>query len=114
MTEVLECSGAWVMRGAWARGVEFYNSRMPSPLALDTAIDVERRQVEVWRAMTSAQRAALISGLTQAAHRMAVAGVRQRHPDAAPDEQFLRLAIVILGSDLARRAYPDAAALVMG
>jgi hypothetical protein len=38
---------------------------------------------------------------------MAAAGVRQRHPDASPREQFLRLAVVILGSTLARRAYPD-------
>jgi hypothetical protein len=33
--------------------------------------------------------------------------VRSRYPDASPREQFLRLAIVTLGFDLARRAYPE-------
>jgi hypothetical protein len=36
-----------------------------------------------------------------------MAGIRLRHPDASPREQFLRLALVTLGHDLARRAYPD-------
>jgi hypothetical protein len=57
--------------------------------------------------MTPAAKAALISGLTRGAHRVAAAGIRHRHPDASPREQFLRLAVVILGSTLARRAYPD-------
>lgn len=61
--------------------------------------------------MTPADKAALVSGLTQAAFDLARAGVRHRYPDATAREQFLRLAIVTLGEDLARRAYPDIAAL---
>ena len=64
-------------------------------------------QIERWRQMSAAEKAALISGLTQAAYDMALAGVRQRHPDASPREHFLRLAVVTLGPSLARQAYPE-------
>jgi hypothetical protein len=57
--------------------------------------------------MTSAEKAAVISGLTEAVYELARAGIRQRHPNASPREQFLRLAIVTLGPDLARQAYPE-------
>ena len=77
------------------------------PLAADTAANIERRQVEGWRQMSPAEKASAISGLSQAAYEMALSGVRSRYPDASPREQFLRLAIVTLGFDLARRAYPE-------
>lgn len=68
-------------------------------------------QVERWRQMSAAEKAAIVSGLTQAVYELARAGVRHRYPDASPREQFLRLAIVTLGPELARQAYPDIAAL---
>ena len=80
-------------------------------LSEDTAPEIERAQIDRWRAMTPAQKADVITGLTQAAYEMARAGVRHRHPHADEREQFLRLALVVLGPDLARRAFPDAAAL---
>lgn len=85
---------------------------MPSPpLASDTAPEIERLQTDRWRVMSPAQKADVVTGLTQAAYEMARAGVRHRHPDATPREQFLWLALDVLGRDLACRAYPDAAAL---
>ena len=83
-----------------------------TPLSLDTSQDVERRQVESWRQMSPAQKAALVTGLTRAAWEMTSAGVRQRHPGATPREHFLRVAVITLGPDLARLAYPDAAAVI--
>ena len=74
-------------------------------------LEIERLQIEGWRRMSAAQKAATVSGLTQAAYDLARAGIRHRHPHASAREQFLRLAIVTLGPDLAREAYPDAAAL---
>ena len=61
--------------------------------------------------MTVAEKAAIVTGLTEAAYEMARAGIRHRYPNASPREQFLRLAIVSLGLDLARKAYPDIALL---
>lgn len=81
-------------------------------LTPDTPPEIERLQIERWRAMTPAQKAEIITGLTQAAYEMARAGVRHRHPHADAGEQFLRLALDVLGPDLACRAYPDAAALI--
>jgi hypothetical protein len=89
----------------------FYNSRVSVPLSADTTPDVERRQIDGWRRMSPAEKAALITGLTRAACDLAMAGVRARYPEASPREQFLRLAIVTLGPDLARLAYPEIAAL---
>lgn len=81
------------------------------PLSLDTSLEIERLQIEGWRRMSSEQKAAMISGLTQAVFDLAAAGVRHRYPDASPREQFLRVAVITLGPDLARKAYPDVAIL---
>lgn len=78
-------------------------------LALDTPPDVERRQIEAWRRMSAAEKAATITGLTRAAYAMTSAGVRHRYPDLTPREHFLHVALIVLGPDLACRAYPDAA-----
>lgn len=90
-----------------------YNALVARPLALDTPAEIEQMQVERWRSMAAAEKLAIVSGLTAAVFDLALAGVRQRHPEASPREQFLRLAIVTLGSDLARRAYPDIDALAV-
>jgi hypothetical protein len=79
------------------------------PLSLDTSPEIERLQIEGWRQMSTEEKAAIVSGLTKAVYELASAGIRQRHPEAAPREQFLRLAIITLGPDLARRAYPEIA-----
>ncbi len=78
-------------------------------LSRDTSPDVERWQIESWRQMSAARKAAIITGLTRAAYAMALAGVRHRDPDATSRQHFLRLALIVLGPDLACRAYPDAA-----
>jgi hypothetical protein len=84
---------------------------MTTPLALDTSLAVERRQIERWRAMSPAEKAALVTGLTQTARALALAGIRHGYPHATPREQFLRLGVLLLGKDLALKAYPDAATL---
>jgi hypothetical protein len=74
---------------------------------VDTSPEVERLQIERFRQMTPAEKAAIVSGLTQAVYDLASAGVRHRYPQASPREQFLRLAIVTLGQTLAEKAYPE-------
>jgi hypothetical protein len=76
-------------------------------LSGDTSEAVEASQIEGWRQMTAAHKAALISGLTQAAFDLALAGVRHRYPGRPPREHVLRLALLTLGADLAGRAYPE-------
>jgi hypothetical protein len=86
---------------------------MPTtPLSLDTSPEIEQRQIDAWRQMSPADKAATITALTRAAYALTSAGVRQRHPADTPRQLFLRTAIVVLGRELASAAYPDAAALV--
>ena len=59
--------------------------------------------------MSAAEKAALISGLTQSVVAMARAGIRHRYPEASPREQFVRLGAVLLGDELARQVYPELA-----
>jgi hypothetical protein len=80
-------------------------------LSADTSAEVERLQIERWRAMSAVEKLAIVTGLTRAAFELAAAGVRRRYPEATEGEQFLRLAIVTLGPELARKAYPDCAVL---
>ena len=77
------------------------------PLALDTDREVELRQIEAWRAMSPCEKADIVSAWTAATYELALAGIRHRYPDATPHEHFLRLAMLTLGDDLARGAYPD-------
>jgi hypothetical protein len=83
--------------------------RPDSPLSLDTSADAERLQIRLWREMSPADKARLVSGLCESAHALALAGIRRRHPTASPRECFLRLAALTLGVELARRAYPELA-----
>ena len=76
-------------------------------LSLDTSSEIERLQIERWQQMSPAEKAAIVSGLTHATCELAMAGVRQRNPAASSRELFLRLAILRLGPDLARKAYPE-------
>jgi hypothetical protein len=80
-------------------------------LNLDTSLEVERMQIDAWRRMLIEEKAALVTGLTEAAVNMTMAGIRHRFPDAAPREQRLRLAIILLGLELARKAFPEIATL---
>jgi hypothetical protein len=89
-----------------------YNRVVPSvPLNQDTSREIERIQVEGWRRMSADRKAALVTGLTRAAVTMTLAGIRHRHPGASPREQQLRLALITLGPELARKAFPEIDAL---
>jgi hypothetical protein len=80
-------------------------------LSFDTSAEIERLQIERWWQMSPDSKAALVSGLTQATSELALAGLKQRYPDASPRELFLRMAMLTLGPELARKAYPDIVAL---
>jgi hypothetical protein len=83
----------------------------PGLLSADTDAASERRQIQRWRAMSPAEKFRAVAELNAAADTMALAGIRLRHPDASSREQFLRLASVKLGRDLARQVYPEIAQL---
>jgi hypothetical protein len=80
-------------------------------LAADTSAEAEEVQVERWRTLSPTEKGRLVSQLSLAADRMALAGIAHRFPTATARERFLRLAQLRLGSDLARHAFPEIAAL---
>ena len=85
-----------------------YNRSVSSlPLAFDTSPEIERMQIESWRRMSSVQKAELVTGLTSAAIEMARSGIRHRHPGESQETQHRRLAEILLGTALARQAFPD-------
>jgi hypothetical protein len=80
---------------------------VPPPLASDTSTVIEERQIEAWRRMTPGEKLQLALQMSDTVRQLAVAGIKQRHPGAPPREQFLRLAQLTLGDELARKVYPD-------
>ncbi|MGH9414694.1 MAG: hypothetical protein ACRD0Y_13270 [Terriglobales bacterium] len=80
-------------------------------LSRDTSPEIEQRQIEHWRRMAPHEKLALAGELREAVLELARAGIRTRHPGIGVRECFLRLTILTLGLDLARKAYPEIDAL---
>jgi hypothetical protein len=57
------------------------------------------------REMSGAEKFAVLRRLTIASRRLALAGLRHRHPDASASELRRRLADLLLGEELAARVY---------
>ncbi|HEX6852118.1 MAG TPA: hypothetical protein VF139_12025 [Candidatus Polarisedimenticolaceae bacterium] len=76
-------------------------------LDLDTSPEAARIQIELIRRKSTEERAELLTGICQMVDTFAAAGIRHRFPNASDREVFLRLAVLRLGGDLARRAYPE-------
>ncbi|MBI2535416.1 MAG: hypothetical protein HYW06_00235 [Gemmatimonadetes bacterium] len=71
----------------------------------DTSPEALAKQIELYRRMTSVQKARLVRDVTLTANTMGLAGLRQRHPAASERELLLRLAVLRLGEELVARAY---------
>ena len=71
----------------------------------DTSTEIERRQIEAWRAMSAAQKLAIVSQLTLATEEMARAGIRERHPNATEREIELRVGSLRLDRDTMIRVF---------
>lgn len=68
-------------------------------------------QVERWRQMTPAEKLRQVSDLRETVLTLSGAGIRTRHPGIEERELFLRLMILTLGLELARKGYPEIQAL---
>jgi len=79
--------------------------RNSGPPPSDTAPEVERVLLERWRAMTTAEKAALVERLTRASEALALAGIRDRHPHADEEELRLRLGGLRIGRRLMVEVY---------
>ena len=77
----------------------------PRTLSIDTTPDAEAVQVDVYRRMTAQRKIELIEEENRTARELALAGLRQRHPEAGPEELFRRLMDLMLGEELAAQVY---------
>ena len=76
-------------------------------LSRDTPAEIERQQIEIWRALTPAEVVQIVSGACDAARLLAFAGLRERFP-GEPDAALLRRYVELTaGPALARQAYGD-------
>ena len=71
----------------------------------DTSAKIEQIQLEHLRQMPAWRKLALVAEMNQTVRTLALAGLRQRYPDEATAHQQRRLADLLLGSELAARAY---------
>lgn len=74
-------------------------------LSPDTAPDVERVQIEVYRRMPAWRKVELVDDAIELSRQLAFAGVRARHPHASPEELRRRFLGIWVGEDLASEAW---------
>jgi hypothetical protein len=74
-------------------------------LYLDTSAEIERLQIDGLRQMPAWRKAALMAEMSRTVRMLALAGVRQRFPQETPAQRRRRLADLVLGPELAFRAY---------
>lgn len=78
-----------------------YTKTMPSYYS-DTHPRMEAMQVKLLRETPPWRKMEMLAELNLAARELALAGIRQRYPEADEAELLRRLAIIILGPDAAR------------
>ncbi|NOX63234.1 MAG: hypothetical protein GXP42_15010 [Chloroflexi bacterium] len=76
-----------------------------SYFAPDTNPEVEKRLMRMLREASPLQKLRMVGELNASVRALALAGLRQRHPHADEAELRRRLASILLGEELAERAY---------
>jgi len=74
-------------------------------LSSDTHPDIERLQIQRLRQMPAWRKMALVGEMNRTVRALALAGLRQRYPEDSPAQRQRRLADLLLGPELAARAY---------
>jgi hypothetical protein len=73
----------------------------------DTSAKAHEVQVAVYRAMWPERRVAIAVELSEAVRKLAIDGIRQRHPEYSEGAVVRALVALLYGRDLARRAWPE-------
>lgn len=79
-----------------------------STLSSDTHPKIEQMQIEIIRRMPAWKKIAITDGLNETVKTLALSGIKQRHPSAAPQQIQRMLAELMLGAELARKVYDHA------
>ena len=79
-----------------------------SSLYSDTDPRIEQLQIELIRRMPSWKKMGIVDGLNETVKTLAIAGIKQRNPNATPEQVHRMLAELMLGETLARKVYSSA------
>lgn len=79
-----------------------------SALYSDTDPKIEQIQIELIRRMPSWKKFALVDDLNETVKAFAISSIKQRCPDATPEQVRRLLADLMLGGELARKVYDHA------
>jgi hypothetical protein len=74
---------------------------------VDTSPEADARYHELLRRMAPERRLEAAMRLSQAVRELALAGIRQRHPEAGQQELRVRLTVRLYGRACARRLFGD-------
>jgi hypothetical protein len=74
----------------------------------DTHPKMEALQVELIRRMPAWKKLSIVDDLNETVRLLAISGIKERHPNATPQEVQRMLAELMLGSELAQRVYAHA------
>jgi hypothetical protein len=77
------------------------------PLYSDTHPKMEALHIRLLRESPPWRKMEMLARLNATARTLALAGLRQRYPQASEDELHRRLADLLLGPDLARKVYGE-------
>ena len=81
--------------------------RLPTwrEMNLDTSPETEVVLFKLWREAPAWRKLEMMEGLNRTARQLALAGLRQRFPEASLEELRRRLADIVLGEGLAAQVY---------
>lgn len=81
---------------------------MKEPLHTDTHPQIEALQIEIIRRMPAWKKFSVVEGLNEMVKAMAVSGLKERHPEATPQQIQRLLTDLMLGPELAQKVYDHA------
>lgn len=76
-------------------------------LSSDTHKKMEDLQVELWRQASPTRKMTMLAQLNKSARMLALTGLRSQYPNASEKELRFRLAVLVLGEDLAQKVYGE-------
>ena len=81
--------------------------RLPTwrEMNLDTTPETEAVLFKMWRETPAWRKLQMMEGLNRSARQLSLIGLKQRHPNASPEELRRLLADIVLGPELAACAY---------
>jgi len=73
----------------------------------DTHPKMEALQIQLWREASPTRKMTMLAKLNQSARLLALTGLKSQYPQSSEAELRFKLAILVLGEELAHKVYGD-------